>query len=465
MNLTLVEIIEAVRGEIPKGLPSEQIVVRRVSTDTRTLVEGDLFIALKGERFDGHSYVGEAFGRGAVAAIVSERIDHGAGSFGPVIAVKDTLSALGDLARYWMSLLDTKVIGITGTNGKTTTKDLIFDVLSTKYKVSKSMGNFNNLIGLPLSILSTEKEHEVSVFEMGISEPGEMSRLCEIASPSMGLITNISEAHLEGLGSVSVVANEKGSLFEALPADGTALVNTDDPHVLDQSSRTGCKIVTFGTSPGCDVSASWIIDDGFPRMTPRGSKDSFTLRIPGQSGAKNALAALAVASCLGIQTDVAGHALSLYEPPPGRGRVLDFDGIRIIDDSYNANPVSIREALNVLKSFKSSRHIAVVGEMLELGKDHNRAHEELGEHIGRLSVDYVLAYGPTAEVVSASAQSHGLPADRALAFTDDKHALTSKLSEIACDGSVVLVKGSRGNRMEDVIELLRLDLSKKSLKG
>jgi UDP-N-acetylmuramoyl-tripeptide--D-alanyl-D-alanine ligase len=426
------------------------------------MVGGELFIALEGDNFDGHTFIKAAFDKGAQAAIVSERPDGAAEYLDRLIIVGDTLRALGDLARHWISSLDLKVIGITGTNGKTTTKDLIFEVLSTRFKVAKSVGNFNNLIGLPLSIFSTGEEHEVAVYELGISEPGEMSRLCEIAGPELGLITNISGGHLEGLGSIETVAREKGALFEALPKDGTALVNKDDPAVSEQSSRAECERVTFGTTGDCDITASWNVEDGFPLLKIGDYSGVFRLQVLGDNGARNALAAWAAASSFGIEPDEAGRSFSSYEPPPGRGRVLNFNGIRIIDDSYNANPVSMREAINILKSFSSSRRIAVVGEMLELGDDHERAHEELGEHIGRLSIDYVLAYGPTAELVAASAQSRGLGAGRAFAFSDDKEALSAKLLELAGEGSVVLVKGSRGNRMEDVIELFRLSLTRQS---
>ena len=459
MILTIEEVLRATGGKLLQG--KENAFFQGISTDSRTITEGELFIALKGPCFDGHHYALEALKKKAGGVLVEEDMVGDIRWNGyrsrAVIAVKDTLTALGAIARDWRRKYGPPVVALTGSNGKTTTKEMIAACLETTFPILKTKGNLNNLIGVPLTLLTLTEKERVVVLEMGMNVPGEIRRLTEIAEPDVGLITNIQKVHLEGMGSLERLKEEKGELFRKMRRDGTILVNQDDPRVVDLARDYPGQKITFGIETPAEVMAK--------EIQLRGTEGtSFTLileeeamevhlQLLGRHFVPNALSAIAVGCLFGVELKQAKEAIEHFQSFPMRMEVVPFKGGKtLINDAYNANPYSMELALETLVEVKGKgRAIAVLGDMLELGNFEKEAHEQLGERVSELAIDFLLALGEDAPLVVESAIRHGFPIERTRIVESHSEAI-SLLRQMLENGDWILVKGSRRMAMEKIVE-------------
>ena len=431
------------------------LVVTGYSTDSRTLQPSDLFIPLRGERYDGHDYLAQAVRNGAAACLSEEVV---AGLTIPVVQVRDTLKALGDLAAAVRQRFAGPVVGITGTSGKTTTKEMLAAILARTGPGLKSAGNFNNLIGVPLTLFGLREEHRWAVIEMGMSARGEIARLAQVAAPQLGVITNVGAGHLENLGGLSGVARAKGELFIALPPGGTALINGDDPQISQLPLANGVRRILFGTCPEAQVRGSGIFAiDGIVHFTlplPEATLP-VQLPVPGRHNVQNALAAAAAAWVLEVPPADIAAGLGEFRPCPGRMELVSLPGeILVLEDSYNANPLSMGAALDALHDLgRPGRRLAVLGDMLELGPAAADLHFEVGKLVaGR--ADWLFTFGELAREIAAGARAEGLTAGRIFCAASHDE-LVARLREVLQPGDRVLIKGSRGMRMERVTAQLR----------
>ncbi|WP_350016708.1 UDP-N-acetylmuramoyl-tripeptide--D-alanyl-D-alanine ligase [Rhodanobacter sp. IGA1.0] len=415
-----------------------------VAIDTRKLKPGDLFVAIKGERADGHDYLAEAAARGAVAAMVTRKVD----SDLPQVLVDDAGLALGDLASAVRAQRDVRVVGITGSNGKTTVKTLVASILSRHGRTHVSGGNYNNELGLPLSLLAMPADTEYAVFEMGAGKPGDIAYLAAIARPDIGLVTLIAPAHLERMGSIEGVAETKGALYQALPVDGTAIINADDAFASFFGGLAGSRqVLRFGLEHRADVGADIIEQrvDGsrFVLSTPRGDAE-VALPLPGRHNIANALAAAAVALALDVPLDTIVAGLEQSSGVAGRlRRVVAAGGWTVIDDSYNANPGSMAAAIDTLLLAGGERWL-VLGDMAELGADARALHAGIGAMARQRGIERLFAVGPFG---AATVEAFGAGATH----FDDKPALIATLQAQLHPGVTCLVKGSRSAGMEQVV--------------
>jgi UDP-N-acetylmuramoyl-tripeptide--D-alanyl-D-alanine ligase len=374
-----------------------------------------------------------------------------------VIAVKDTLFALGNIALDWRRKYRTPLVALTGSNGKTTTKEMIAACLETTFPILKTKGNLNNLIGLPLTLLTLTEKERVVVLEMGMNVPGEIRRLTEIAEPDVGLITNIQKVHLEGMESLERLKEEKGELFRKMRRDGTILVNQDDPRVVDLASDYPGQKITFGIEHPAEVMAKEIRLGGaegtFFTLILEGEAMEIHLRLLGRHFIPNALSAIAVACLFGVEVKQVKEALENFKSIPMRMEIIPLKGGKtLINDAYNANPHSMELALETLVEAKGEgRAIAVLGDMLELGNFTEEAHEQLGEKVSELSIDFLLALGEEAPIVVESAIRHGFPLERVRVVESHSEAI-SILKQMIQNGDWILVKGSRRMAMEKIVE-------------
>jgi UDP-N-acetylmuramoyl-tripeptide--D-alanyl-D-alanine ligase len=454
------EIVTIIGGVLAQGSPN--VAIRRLWTDSRTLRRGDLFVALTGARFDGHQFVTDALRKGAVGAIV--RRGFKAPWKGPLIEVEDPLRAFQELAHAHRRRFTIPVVAVSGSNGKTTTKEMIGAILAEYFPVLKTDGNLNNHIGVPQTLLRLTARHEAAVIEMGISRLGEMARLCEIAEPTHGVVTNVGPTHLETLGDLRTVAQAKGEMLERLPRDGTAILNADDAFFKDLAARVRGQVQSFGFSERADVRALQVERRGpafsFVRVGVRGRARPFsvTLGVAGAHNIADALAAIATGLALGVGESAIRAGLARFRPTAMRSEVRRWRGVTWLNDCYNANPSSMRAALRWLAELKgelkgNGRTIAVLGDMLELGEGSVRIHRDIGEELARQGTDYLLTVGDLAAEIAAGARGAGMPVDRVI-VTQEHAALAERLKSILRAGDVVLLKGSRGARMERVLEEL-----------
>jgi UDP-N-acetylmuramoyl-tripeptide--D-alanyl-D-alanine ligase len=449
-GVTLQQAAEAMNGELfgagdPEVEPTGGVI------DNRLINPGDLFFALKGERTDGHRFVDAAIEAGASSAVVQTSWMSENKVSGPVIAVEATDLALGDLAKHYRRRFDIPVVGITGSNGKTTTKDMTAAVLATRYKVLATPGNLNTRLGVPMTILGLE-DHEVAVIEMGISEQQGLTYLCEIADPTIGVITNIGPTHLEFLGSVEGVASAKGELLEYLDESSMAILNFDD--LLLPKERAKGRLLGFGIEMSSQFRGEGLVLDqkGCGHFSLQ--NHSFDLRIPGRHNVYNALAAAAVGVSLHVPLSDAAQALNDFRPTRLRSNVAERDGIRVYNDAYNANPASMLAALRASNEIEvSGRRIAVLGDMLELGPGAKEAHIALGRHAQRFGINELVAVGEFAEDMIAGALAEGFGGDHAHAFPD-RELVSAFLKECLREGDLVLIKGSNGLALWKVAEEL-----------
>jgi len=460
MNSHAKTVMHAVKGQLVHGDPSA--LFKGISIDSRSAMRGELFFCIKGEKFDGHDFIHDAISGNVSGIVFSDREKLKAARLRPdgpfAIHVADTIRALQDLAAFHRRLFPVRVVGVTGSNGKSTTKEMIAAIAATAHKTLKNKGNLNNHIGLPLSLFGLNKEHGLAVLEMGMSAAGEIRRLAEIALPEIGVITNIFPAHLVELKDVRSVQSAKGELFAALGREGTAIVNADDPLVLELAGKLRSRVVTFGVDKPADVTAADIRfrkNTGFD-FTVRLFDDKFPLFLPllSYGGIYNALAAVAVGHALGIAPDNMTTGLGRSAQLAQRGEILTHNSMTILDDSYNANPGSMQDALDTLTRFQTDgRKFFVMGDMLELGEFSERAHIELGQKIANCPVDYLVTVGTLAGLAGDSARKTGMAQDRIIA-TENHQQAADYLSSQAAPGDFLVFKGSRSTHMEKVIETL-----------
>lgn len=441
------------------------LVIQGVSKDTRTIQEGNLYVPLIGESFDGHQFVEDAVSKGAAASLWQN--DHEDRPVGvPLILVDDTLQALQQLAKAYRSQLSVRIVGITGSNGKTTTKDMTASVLAATYKVHKTLGNYNNHIGLPLTLLQLEEDTEVAVLEMGMSGRGEIRFLSELAEPEIVLITNIGEAHLLQLGSREEIARAKTEIMAGLQQDGTLVYNGDEPlieKVLPELKAQGAMKATryhrvrFGANQDNDLFPSHTRMDaaGTHFSIDRFEGVSFYIPLLGFHNVVNALAAIAVGIHFGIPAAKIAQGLRTSTMTSMRIELLKApSGLTILNDAYNASPTSMKAALSLLDELEGyNRKIVVLGDMLELGEQEEQFHREIGRMLNPQTIERVYVYGSLAHHIAEEASKH-YPAGRVQSF-DDKNRLAQAIASYVAPDDVVLVKGSRGMKLEQVVSLLQ----------
>ena len=456
--MTLEEVVGAIQplraaGPIPPRTP-----IGKVTTDSREVSPGDLFVALPGERVDGADFVGEAFRKGALAAIVSEegvlRVPETVPAARPVFVVRSPVEALGDLAHAHRSRMrQIPLVGITGSSGKTSTKEMLSGLLASGRNVLKNPGNRNNLIGMPLALLTLSGEHDVAVMEMGTNQPGEISRLASIAAPDIGIVTNIAPAHLQGLGSLEGVAREKGDLFRALPESGTAVVNATDLRVVREAGRCRARKIFFGVALNEFSGRIFSMDDRGMRIAVRTPSGEFASALPvtGEHHLMNALAATAAAYVLGMRPPELAEGFSSFASAPGRFHSVPMrGGGLLLDDSYNANPASMEAAIRNLRILRGGRRsAAILGDMLELGEVSASSHFRIGHLLAGAGVDLLFTFGEEAAQIARGALEGGMDPER-VAHTGDKGRLKTMVLDALRAGDVILVKGSRGMRLEEV---------------
>lgn len=457
MILTAADLQELHHVEFRNADTLKGKTITGVSTDSRTLAAGELFFALKGENFDGHGFVREAFAKGASAAVitVSASVDVPGGS--PVLVVDDATRALGELARLVRRRFDIPVLAIAGSNGKTTTKEMVAHVLGARYTVLSTKGNLNNQIGVPQTILRLEKGHDVAVVEIGTNHPGEIAYLCGILEPTHALVTNIGREHLEFFRSIEGVADEEGDLFVALKGrkNAVAIVNADDPLVLVKSAGLKNRLLYGFAHRRAVVQGSIVsfneLGSAELRIKARQRKTPFTvqLSVPGEPNAMNALAAAAVGFAFDVPQTKIRAALEAFRPASKRMEVLSIRGVTIFNDTYNANPDSTLAALRTLaRAQVPGKRIAVLADMLELGEHAAEEHSRVGREATELGLHYLLTYGKLAKHI------HDAAAVKFSIHYDQKNILAEYLAELVSPGDAVLIKGSRGMKMEDVITFL-----------
>lgn len=469
--LTIEEILKATGGKLHSGEGTQSI--SGVSIDSRTIKEGEIFFAIKGDNFDGHDFINDVIEQGAAGLIVQDghpligAIISGGNRGKVVITVNDTLHALQETAGYYRNKFSIPVIGITGSNGKTTTKEMLWSILSSRFSVLKNEGNFNNHIGVPLTLLRLNPSHNMAVIEMGISAKGELTRLCQIANPTSAVITNIGPTHLERLGRIENVAEAKGEILEFIKSDGVCVLNMDDTYFDVFKAKSAGRVVSFGMSSLSDVyteysdsSPDWKSMDNttFRLMCPLG-KTEVRINVIGMHNLYNALCAAAAAYALGAQLDDIKSGLEKFTPVKMRSAIEKIGGIFIINDTYNANPASMVAAIDMLKNIKEGKQkIVVLGDMLELGENTARAHHDLGIYIGNAGIDGLIAVGEFAEYVADGATEAGMSENRVLTHNDYPHTLET-IRQWLNKGDVLLVKGSRGMKMERIVEGLKESLN------
>jgi UDP-N-acetylmuramoyl-tripeptide--D-alanyl-D-alanine ligase len=451
------EVLAFTGGREISGI--EACVFPRVWTDSRTVEEGDLFVALRGERFDGHAFVRSAFERGARGALV-ERVPPEGGWAGPgaaVVIVPDCLRALGDLAAGWRRKFPVPVGVLTGSNGKTTTKEMTTAILRLCFCCLWTPGNFNNRIGLPLTLLKLAAEHERVVLEMGMNEPGEIRTLTRIAQPQVGALLNVGPAHLERFGSVEAVAEAKGEMLEVMPRDSLLVFNQDDPLVRTLAERWKGAKRSFGFSRPAEVRLVAAEGSGPSqrlRISVLGEEVSTEIHMPGRHSLTNALAAAALSSALGAGLEAVGEGLARFQTMKGRFSVRTYEGFTLVDDTYNANPASMECALETLcRVSRDAERILVLGDMLELGTASEESHRELGRKVGRVRPSLVCVTGKYAERVKEGAEEQGMPSGHIFLFEDEAIVAREILARMK-GGEWVLIKGSRGMALERVVEEL-----------
>ena len=449
-KLSIFQIAEFASASVSGG--DGNVSIDKISTDSRTLKRGELFVALRGENFDGHKFVEAAVKTGAVGAIVDLGWKGKVPDNFTVIRVEDTLQAYQTVAANYRKSLPIRVLAITGSNGKTSTKDFTAAVLGRRFRVTKTQGNFNNHVGLPRTMLEATSQDEVAVWEIGMNHPGEVAALAKIAAPDAALITNIGIAHIEFMGSREAIAAEKGALAEAIGPQGSIILNADDPFSKNIATRTHAKIIFAGTTAGTiragEITQSahgsdFTILEGAHRCRAQ-------LPVPGLHMVQNAMLAVAAGRLFGLSLEEAAAGLVAAPLAKARLQIRQINGVQFIDDSYNANPDSMKAALRTLVELDADgKRIAVLGEMRELGKESARGHREVGETAAELGVDQLIAIGDMGAAIAEAAQEAGLEKTAAVGSISEAAEM---LTEITAPGDLVLIKGSRTARTERVLE-------------
>ena len=461
LRLTASLVAEAMGGALVSGSESRELT--GVSIDSRTVQAGELYVALRGDRFDGAEFAASAIHAGAGGVVVPRGRGPGV-DCGPavVIEVDDTLDALQALAHRVRRDSGTRVVAITGSAGKTTTKEVTAELLSAKYRVIRNRGNLNNHIGLPLSLIELRRRPEIAVVELGMNHAGEISRLVRVAEPDVRVWTNVGEAHLGFFGSIDDIAEAKAEILEEATTSMILVANADDERVAARTSSFAGRVVTFGIERPADVRASAVVDRGIEGTSARVTTvhGAFDLKTPllGRGNLSNVLAATAVALQFDVPLEAIADRVTRLRPAAHRGEVIRLPTITVIDDSYNANPTATRTALGVLASATSaSRRVAVLGDMLELGDRAVALHEEVGRAVAAANVEVLVAIGgDPAEALAKSAVAAGLPRSAVHHFQTSEEAADA-VAEIVRPGDVVLVKGSRSVHTDRVVERLKAE--------
>lgn len=471
-NCKIRELIEAVSGKIIQG--DQNCLIKRIYIDSRTLIPGDLFFAIIGPNFDGHDFIIEAFRKGAVGAVVckgastllqNEQIEKNK----IIIEVKDTLSALQDWSKHYKNKFKTFNICVTGSNGKTTTKEIIAHILSQKFPLLKTSGNYNNEIGIPLTLLQLNKSHKILVVEMGMRGLGEIKSLTNFIPPDLAVITNIGEAHIGLLGSKDNIFKAKSELLQSLDKDGIAIINRDDLYFLKTLGIVKKKkVYTFGIENKSDFMAKNIrivSDKGIRFSLEVQNSKSREIYFPllGRHNIYNALAAAAAAFALGMELDLIERGLSSFKPLDLHMQLSNFyKGIKILNDSYNASPLSVKSALETLAEVaQNNRKIAILGDMLELGEKTDFYHQEIGKEVAKLSIDLLITVGPGGKIIAQYSQEEGMAEEKVISFKkNEKINLAKKLLNLTKPGDFILLKGSREMKMEEILEFWRREYKK-----
>ncbi len=456
-NMNLEQIAAACKGKLI-GTYDPEKEIAAVTLDSRKVEKDDLFIATVGARVDGHSFIGDVFEKGAMAAVCERLPEH---ATGPCILVENSFEALKDITRWYRSQLAVTVVGITGSVGKTSTKEFISSVLAQKYQVLKTEGNFNNEIGLPLTILRIRNHHEVAVLEMGISNFGEMHRLSELARPDICVITNIGICHLENLGSREGILKAKSEIFDFMNENGFVCVNGDDDMLSTLKEVKGRKPRRFGFGTSNDIYASNVVTKGLfgSICTIQHSKGSFTAEIPlpGEHMVMNALAATAVGSLLHMEDSEIAAGIASVKPVGGRSNIIRTDQWTIIDDCYNANPVSMKAAIDLLK-MADTRKVAILGDMFELGENEYALHGEVGTYAVSSSIDLILCVGSLSRHMYDNAlrelEAHPHAFSSQVFYYENKDALMGSLSSLLKEQDTILVKASHSMGFETIVKSL-----------
>lgn len=463
LSLTVADVAAATGGHVVAGRSAQP--VDRISIDSRAIVAGDTFVAIRGERFDGHQFVRAAVAAGAAAVVVDdESVVEGAGD-AAVVKVADTTRALQDFARHVRRESGARVIAITGSAGKTTTKEVCADLLSARYRVFRNKGNLNNHIGLPLSLLELRSRPEVAVVELGMNHPGEIRTLVGIAEPEVRVWTNVGDAHIGFFASADAIADAKAEILEQAAPKDVLVANADDARVMERARHFAGRTITFGIDTDADVRATNVELSGLDgvRADVRTPAGSFRLVSPllGLGNLANVLAATAVAVSFDVPVSDIATRVAALRPAYHRGELLRLPGgITLVDDSYNSSPAALKKSLEVIASARgSARKVAVLGEMLELGDHAETLHRECGRAAQAAGVDLLVAVGGApAQALASAALDAGMPPANALAVADRTAALEQVVKRVR-PGDLVLVKGSRGIGLDTVVERLKAEFA------
>jgi UDP-N-acetylmuramoyl-tripeptide--D-alanyl-D-alanine ligase len=450
-SICIDKLVTAVGGEI-LGCGDVSLVAGGVCIDSREAGAGDVFFAICGENFDGHDYIEQAFANGASCAVCSRDVNYAGSRSNVIVKVDDTVKALGRLANYYRNEAGFKVVAITGSAGKTTTRQIVFHALSKHFKCYQAQKSFNNNIGLPLTLLGAGEGCEIVIAELGTNNCGEISELTAISEPDVALVNNIFPAHLEGLGSIEGIIAEKAAIAEGLKPGGRFLINGDFGGLVEHCRKMGLEFVSFGTDASCDIRADNLVSEGF---SGRVTLDGVGVCVPlgGIGNLHNAVGAWAICREFGISAKQFAEALQTLPAVSMRMDIKEFGGTTVIDDCYNANPASMRNAVEFLMSLsvsKKKRSVFICGEMGELGESTERLHQELGRVIAEAGVDMVLVTGRQAEVVAKAVKIIRADAE-VYAFFGTKELCENIINYVRAD-DIILIKGSRSGRLETAVE-------------
>jgi UDP-N-acetylmuramoyl-tripeptide--D-alanyl-D-alanine ligase len=428
-----------------------------VSTDSRDIRPRECFFAISGENFDGHNFVVDVFKKGAACTVVSKDIEN-VQPESIILKVKDTIAALGDFAAVYRKLNNFKVVAITGSVGKTTTRQIAYEVLRRHFRVHPAPKNFNNNIGLPLTLLGADEEDEIILTELGTDRPGEIAPLSRIAQPDVAVVTTVAPSHLEGFGSIEAILEEKLSISQGLKENGVLIINGDNDLLVNACRNNKVKFTTFGESANCDIRAQNIRYEGASsRFTIDGMEVS--LPLPGPGNVKNALAAFAICRQFEITAEDFAESVKTLSAVPMRTELLKIGSVTIINDCYNANPASMRNAIDILANFRKTRKqngrlVFVCGDMAELGEQSENLHKQLGKYVAKTGVDVLLAAGKFAQIVAKAAAGNAKNQIDIKCF-EDTASVCNNLEKFVKDSDIVLVKGSRVSKLETVTEKLK----------
>lgn len=447
MKLKVSEIAKESGGRLISGDP--EAVVTGFATDSREIKKGTMFVPIKGEKTDSHRFIPQVFESGAAASFSEEELEAGENA---VVLVKDSRQALQKTAAYYRSSFDIPIVGVTGSAGKTTAKEMIALALSAKLNVMKTQGNANSQVGVPITICTLKKDNTAAVVEMGVSMPGEMERISAVVKATHLVVTNIGVSHIEYLKSRENIMAEKLKAADYIK-DGAVFVNGDDDLLATLKESTKTRVVTFGLAPHCDWHASELRDAAggtYFLCQHRGLSWQMFVPAAGVHNVRNALAAFAVATELGVDIEDAARAVASYKPPKMRQQIIETNGKTIIDDSYNANPDSMNLALDLLAKTEGTRKVAVLADMLELGEYSAEAHRGIGEHASELGIDYLVCIGTESRLIHEGFGN----AECSSCFEDNEQA-TAFLDGFLQQGDVVLLKGSRGMKLDEIVKYLQ----------